>query len=199
MDRIRYWLALVTLMTLPPAIAYWLILHPFVDWWRRAGKPATYAVLFAVFVVSGYATFRGRGWVMRGDFGTDPRLWPPAALCYVLAAWIQLRVRKHLAFHTLVGAPELDRSGHGGRLLDQGIYGRVRHPRYVAVLFGVVAAALFTNFAAMYALIPITAIGLAAIAWFEERELLARFGSGYETYRDRVPMFIPRLGSDPEG
>lgn len=30
--------------------------------------------------------------------------------------------------------------------------------------------------------------------WFEERELLVRFGEQYERYAQRVPRFIPRLG-----
>jgi len=195
-DAVRYWLALVTVMTLPPAIAHWLIVHPFVRVWRRAGSAVTYAVVFLVFAACGWAIFRARDWIMQVDYGTDPWLWLPAAACYGLAAWIQIQVRRHLRFRILVGLPELDPSGHGGKLLDEGPYARVRHPRYVAVLLGIVAAALFTDFLATYILIPVTAAGLAAIAWFEERELASRFGAGYEEYRRRVPMFIPRLGSD---
>ncbi len=69
------------------------------------------------------------------------------------------------------------------------------HPRYVAVLLGLVAVALFSNYLALYLLLPIGAAGLYVIVRLEERELVERFGDEYETYRDRVPMFVPRRGS----
>ena len=34
--------------------------------------------------------------------------------------------------------------------------------------------------------------GYMAVAAIEERDLVAHFGSQYEDYRRRVPMFIPR-------
>ena len=77
----------------------------------------------------------------------------------------------------------------GGRLLTEGVYSRVRHPRYVAVLIGLISVALFSNYLALYLLLPIGAAGLYVIVRLEERELLERFGDEYETYRDRVPMF----------
>ena len=43
-------------------------------------------------------------------------------------------------------------------------------------------------------LLPIGAAGLVLIVRLEERELVERFGDEYETYRERVPMFVPRRG-----
>jgi protein-S-isoprenylcysteine O-methyltransferase Ste14 len=96
----------------------------------------------------------------------------------------------------MAGAPELDADGRGGELLTDGVYARIRHPRYVAVTLGVIAWALFTNFLGMYLLIPISVAGLLLIASIEERELVRRFGEEYAAYRSRVPMFIPRFGAD---
>ncbi|MFV1987575.1 MAG: hypothetical protein ACC682_09840 [Gemmatimonadota bacterium] len=45
MDRIRYYGALLAVVSLPPAILYWLIVHPFVDVWRRVGKATTFSLL----------------------------------------------------------------------------------------------------------------------------------------------------------
>ena len=36
---------------------------------------------------------------------------------------------------------------------------------------------------------------LAAV--FEERDLVAHFGQQYAEYRERVPMFVPRLSLKP--
>ena len=77
----------------------------------------------------------------------------------------------------------------------EGVYTRVRHPRYVAVLLALISVALFSNYLALYAMAPVGAAGLYLIVRLEERELVERFGDEYETYRDRVPMFVPRRGS----
>lgn len=195
MDRVRYVLAVIGLVSIPPAVLYWFIIHPFVDVWRRVGKPTTYTMLFVVFVACGYALWLARGPLLAVDYGTNPWLWAPGLAFYLGAVAIQTKIRRQLTFKVLAGVPELDASGKGGVLLDTGLYARVRHPRYLAVTLGQIAWAFFTNYLAMYALIPIIALGLAAVAWFEERELEARFGQAYAEYRRRVPMIIPRLRS----
>ncbi len=59
----------------------------------------------------------------------------------------------------------------------------------------VVSTALFSNYLALYLMVPVGAAGLWLIVRLEERELVERFGDEYEMYRDRVPMFLPRRGS----
>lgn len=192
MDTARYVLAVVCLVGFPPAIVYWLILHPFVDFWRGVGRTTTYMALAIVFVAVGVAVYLVRAPLLAVEYGTNRSLWIPAALCYAAAVWIQLKIRKQLTFHVLAGAPELEKGGAGGRLLADGLYARVRHPRYTGVILGVAAFALFTNYLAIYALVPASALGLGLIVRLEERELAERFGEEYERYRARVPMFIPR-------
>jgi len=194
LDTIRYYLAIVALISLPPAIVYWFIVHPFIDVWRRVGKVTTYSLLTVVFVGFAYWLFTLRATLLAEEYGTDWRLWVPALVCYGLAGWISLRIRRQLTFTVLAGVPELDPDGKGGTLMHEGLYAKVRHPRYVAITLGMLAWALITNYLAMYVLVPITALGLAAIVGLEERELARRFGNEYEEYRGRVPMFIPRFG-----
>ena len=194
MDAVRYWMAVLTIVSVPPAILYWFIVHPFIDVWRRVGKATTYSVLAVMFFGGMWLLYGQRETLMSVDYGTDPWLWLPAIVCYLLAMWIQIKIKKQLTFRILAGVPELDADGKGGKLLQEGLYARVRHPRYVAVLLGVIGWAMFTNYLAMYLLIPVSVLGLAGIAWFEERELARRFGAEYEDYRRRVPMFIPRFG-----
>jgi len=194
METVRYDLAIVALISIPPAILYWFVVHPFIDVWRRLGKVTTYSLLIVVFV--GFATwlFTLRTTLLAQDYGTDWRLWVPSLACYGLAGWISMRIRRQLTFTVLAGVPELEGDGKGGKLMHEGLYSQIRHPRYVAVTLGMLGWALFTNYLAMYVLVPITALGLAGIVAFEERELARRFGPEYEEYRRRVPMFIPRLG-----
>ena len=37
MDSVRYFLALIVAITLPPLFLYWLIIHPLVNFWRGKG------------------------------------------------------------------------------------------------------------------------------------------------------------------
>lgn len=198
MDTARYVVAVICLVGFPPAIIYWFILHPLVDFWRRLGRTATYVVLAIVFVAVGVAVYLVREPLLVVDYGTNRMLWIPAAVCYAATVWIQLRIRKQLTFKVLSGAPELEKGGAGGTLLREGLYARVRHPRYAGVILGLLAFALFTNYLTIYLLVPLSALALALLVRLEERELADRFGEEYERYRARVPMFIPRLGGAVE-
>jgi protein-S-isoprenylcysteine O-methyltransferase Ste14 len=191
-DEIRYYFALITLLSTPQALIYWFIVHPFIDLWRRMGKGMTYTVLIVMYVITGYLLWHVRGPLLAVEYGTNSWLLLPALVFYVTAVWIQVKIRKLLPFKVMAGVPELDRSGKGGKLLNTGLYTKIRHPRYLAVTMGMIAFALFTNYLAMYAFIPLLVIGLVTIAWLEERELVERFGEEYVQYRRRVPMIIPQ-------
>jgi protein-S-isoprenylcysteine O-methyltransferase Ste14 len=128
------------------------------------------------------------------EYGTNKALWPLAVLIYGVSVFIEVRCRKHLKLKILVGVPELAPDGRGGELITQGIYGRIRHPRYMAVWLGTVAVALFANYLAVYVLALVLVPALYLVVVLEERELRERFGEDYVTYSQRVPRFIPWRG-----
>ncbi|MCP4899328.1 MAG: isoprenylcysteine carboxylmethyltransferase family protein, partial [bacterium] len=103
-----------------------------------------------------------------------------------------IKRRRHLTTRILAGIPELSRSGEPGVLLTEGIYSRIRHPRYVEVMTGVLAYALFANYIGLYYLTVATLPTLLLIVIIEEHELRQRFGDEYTDYCSRVPRFIPR-------
>lgn len=80
----------------------------------------------------------------------------------------------------------------GARLASSGIYRRLRHPMYAAVLLGALAAWLFVptawRLAAWLALLAV----LVAKARREERYLLQRFPA-YSDYRARTWALLPGL------
>lgn len=195
MDTARYVVALITIVTVPSAILFWLVVHPFVRLWRRLGPPLSYTLLVVLTVGVAAVVYLLREPILSVDFGTNYLLVALAAPIYGAAVWLSLRIRRHLTFRTFVGVPELSARSDGGPLLMEGVYARVRHPRYVAVLFGLISVALFSNYLALYVLVPVGAAGLWLIVLLEENELVERFGDEYEMYRDRVPMFVPKRGS----
>jgi len=73
-----------------------------------------------------------------------------------------------------------------------GIYRIVRHPLYAGWLTAFWATPTMSITHLAFAA-GITVYILVAIV-FEERDLVKRFGTQYESYRESVPMLIPRLG-----
>ena len=194
LDTIRYFLALITVISMPAWIA-WIIIHPGVRFWRRLGPVATYLIVGAIVIASSAALYTQREALFALDYGANRFLWPVALIVYGVAAFIELQCRKHLKFGTLVGMPELAKDQSDRKLLTDGIYGRMRHPRYVGFTLGYFAVALFTNYLASYVIVP----AMIVLAWvtsvLEEKELIDVFGDEYRAYKENVPRFIPRLGS----
>jgi len=192
MDTARYIVAALVWIVLPPALVHWFILHPFVDFWRKRGKAVTFSALSVLLIGMWVGLFFTRDLVLAREFGTHWSLWVAAAGAYVMSVGIEIQCRKHLTLKTLVGVPEVEADQSGRKLLDQGIYARVRHPRYVGVISGTLAMTLFANYLALWIMWPATIVSLYVIATLEERELIVSLGPKYEEYRERVPMFVPK-------
>jgi methanethiol S-methyltransferase len=77
------------------------------------------------------------------------------------------------------------------RFVMPGPYRMVRHPLYVGWLFSFWATPTMTVAHLVFA-IATTAYILVAIR-LEERDLMDSHGADYATYRNRVPMLVPRL------
>lgn len=195
MDLARYYLALIALVAYPAAITYWLLIHPFVGFWRRIGLGVTYALVLPAITGVGYVMFQLREPLLALDFGTHYGLLVVALPLLVWGMYIDVVCRRSLKVRILVGIPELAPDRSPTELLTGGIYAKMRHPRYVSAFLGGVATALIANFAAVYVICVLVVPCLGAIVLLEERELRARFGEEYERYCRRVPRFLPRMGT----
>jgi len=195
MNGIRYWLAVILMVSGPPAILWWFVVHPFIGFWRRLGKLASSLIVLALMLALCYFLYLHRDTLLVRDLGTNRFLWPPAALLFALSAYFDARAKKHLKLHIMTGMPELDPEGSGTPMLMEGIYASVRHPRYVAVIIGVTAVALFVNYLGIYIFTVLAVPALWVVVILEERELIERFGREYDQYRREVPMFVPRFVS----
>jgi len=193
MDRVRYFFALLTVVSVPAAVLWWVIIHPTIEFWRRLGPGLTYIIMTVMSFASMAVLFALRGPILSVEFGTNHALIAIGALLYAASLYVEIRARKYLKFRTLVGLPELSPERPGPGLLTEGIYSRVRHPRYVAVTLGMFAFALFTNYLAMYVLAVLVIPTLYWVVLLEEKELRDRFGSEYVSYSERVPMFFPKM------
>ena len=80
------------------------------------------------------------------------------------------------------------------RLVIGGIYRHVRNPMYVAVLSIIFGQALLFSSWTLAAYAVIGAIAMVSfVRVYEEPTLARRYGAQYETYRQNVPGWLPRL------
>ncbi len=192
MNTARYVLALMVVLAYPPGLLLWLGIHPFAGFWRRLGPVWTYSILGVPTLAYMVGAFLARDWILAVDFGISYLLTALAVLALLAGARIAIRRRKHLTVGILSGLPELSGRRYPGRLLTEGPYARIRHPRYVEALLWTLAYALFANHLAPYLVIVGALPVIYLLVVLEERELRDRFGEEYIEYCRRVPRFVPR-------
>jgi len=194
MDAVRHFLGVVGIVTYPPALLFWFVVHPWVRLWRRLGPAGTYFVMVPVLASLGSLLFQVRARLLGADLGTNWPLVGVALVFYAVSISLEPTYRRQLRVTTLLGIPELSRpSRRNGTLLTDGVHRVVRHPRYLSVVIGVIGYALIVNYVGLYVVALAALPTLFVIAVLEERELIDRFGEEYRAYQREVPRFIPRL------
>jgi protein-S-isoprenylcysteine O-methyltransferase Ste14 len=192
MDSLRYFIALITVIATPPGLLIWLAIHPLAPRWRRIGAFWTYTILGVPSGALMVWLFLRRHNLLAVDFGTRYSLIGLGLVSLGVGSAITLKRRKLLSYGILAGLPELSPRRYPGRLLTEGIYSRIRHPRYVETALWVLAYAAVANFLASWVVLALSLPILYLIVLLEERELRDRFGRRYEEYCAQVPRFIPR-------
>ncbi|MFQ5527116.1 MAG: methyltransferase family protein [Thermoanaerobaculia bacterium] len=185
--------AALMLVSLPSALLFWFLIHPFVDFWRRLGPWPSYTIVSAVCLSVAYVLWTLREPLMRVHYGYRPVTIVIGLAVYLAGAFWDRRVLRKLTFPRLAGLPEIS-SDRPSVLLTDGPYARVRHPRYFGALVGITGFAVMVNYLWLYLMVAVC----VPVGWLmillEERELRRRFGQEYEEYAARVPRFLPRLG-----
>lgn len=189
MDSARYYVALLALVVYPPVVLFWFVVHPLTGFWRQRGPAVTYTVTLSFMAVIAAFLYQFRELILVREYGTNWILVAGAAAFMIAGNAIELKCRRQLTVSTLVGIPQL--KGEPGKLLTEGIYSKIRHPRYVGAFLGVVSLALFVNYLAIYLLAAFLAPGLYIVTILEEKELETRFGHEFIEYRKKTPRFVP--------
>jgi protein-S-isoprenylcysteine O-methyltransferase Ste14 len=195
MPAVRYYLALFLLMFFPGGMLYWFSVHPFIGFWRRIGLHAALAVNGALIALVAAAVYLARRPLLSIEYGD--RLPLAIAGGALLAASVAMRavVTSRLTKKILMGLPELAPGSHGVPLITDGIYARLRHPRYTQVAVALLGGALLMNYLAAYVTCAAGLVALRLIVPIEERELRQRFGQAYDEYCARTPRFIPSFSA----
>ncbi len=78
-------------------------------------------------------------------------------------------------------------------LASTGIYARIRHPQYVGFVFIMFGFLVQWPTLLTLAMFPVLVYMYIRLAYWEEREVLAKFGDEYARYAERTPRFIPHM------
>ena len=132
MNTLRYFLALFLVITLPPLFLYWLLIHPFVNFWRGKGIGPAFTIIVSVIIAGMIGLFSLRHFLLGIDYGSSYPLAALGVTLLIVAGALRFKLQKHLDIRTLLGFPEIAPERFPRRLVTEGIYARMRHPRYVA-------------------------------------------------------------------
>ena len=191
LQALRYAIAVLVVAIIPLVLAYWYTIHSLAGLWRKLGVATTLAIAGSLCLVA----FATAIYLHSRYMGT---LWPfqwwlaaIGAVVLVVAVRIEKQCQRQLALSVMVGIPEFD-SGKQTQLLTEGIYGRTRNPRYLAILVGMLGLALVVNVRAAYLAWGLFVPGVYLLILLEERELRQRFGNPYLLYLAAVPRLVPK-------
>lgn len=178
------WAVLSIQMTIP---VFWYAVHPFVGFWRRHPRLVYPLVIPACWLAVGGGLFWFREQLFQSSAAPA---WAVALGILIIAADLVLLVRIHreLGGARLVGKTEL---AGAGELMQQGLYARVRHPRYAGMMAAVFGACLVAGTLRLWMVAAVWWLAAFGAVLFEEKELRARFGAAYDAYARRVPRFLP--------
>ncbi|HLE37743.1 MAG TPA: isoprenylcysteine carboxylmethyltransferase family protein [Candidatus Acidoferrales bacterium] len=181
------WFAAFLLVLHIPVPLYWLIVHPFIAFWRRRGNAAFwFAGLFSWGVVF-FLLYQFRHDLLHSAGAPLPAVLAGFALV-ALDVYLIAGAEKALGLRRLVGKTELEGRGE---LVTTGIFSRIRHPRYTGMFLSVLGACLMAGTMLLWIVALVWWLLALLFIFFEERELRARFGPAFDDYARRVPRFLP--------
>ncbi len=193
MEAIRYGFAVFFLMVIPAVLVFWCIVHPFIGFWRKIGIKWTYSILLLILASMGWGMYCISDTLLAYTFPFNGWLCFIGIVMMGISIYISYHIKKSVSVSMLAGFPEVAPQQYKCKLITDGIYGRIRHPRYVEGTLTLVAWSLILNYPAIYALMGIFIVLMPIMVWLEERELLQRFRDEYREYSKKVPRFVPRL------
>ena len=175
-----------------PAVPMSLILlHLFIGFWRRVGRPS-YLILFFLWVPIGYVLSLHSDALLWMGFPESLAVRAVGLALIVLAVVLHAWTADLLGLKATLGLAELDPVDVKRPLVTSGPFGVVRHPSYLAHTMFLLGTFLVAGYLAIGVIVVLDLL----LTYFvtiplEERELLKRYGAEYQAYRKTVPKLLP--------
>jgi protein-S-isoprenylcysteine O-methyltransferase Ste14 len=188
--KLLHWFAGAILALELPVPIYWLVMHGGIAFWRRRdrGRLPYGVAVGAAWGAGGWALYH----FLRPQLfaATDRPLWTVVAGATLMFADVAIFAiaESELGGRRLVGQAELSAQGS---LAVRGLYARMRHPRYLGMMLGVLGVCVLAGSLLLWIVAAVWWIAALVIIRIEERELRERFGAAYAAYAERVPMLLP--------
>jgi len=186
--------SLILLLWIP---FYWSVFHTAIRFWRRLGNRALLLAL-PVWLIFAAGIIITRHQLLAWRLERSALTWAVGGVLFLVASWLDVQTRHALGWRRLVGLTELNPAHRLCAVIRQGIYARIRHPRYLLYMLMILSMAFLTGAPAIFLLAFLTVLMYQILAPLEERKLLDQYGPRYEEYRRLVPRFVPHLGRTPE-
>ena len=193
MDTVRYVLAYITVVFIPFVYVLWPLVHPFANYWRKINPRQIYGIFFLLLVATIFTLSHFVEFLIGTDYGFNLFLTIAGVSCWVVSTVIRIKRRKYLTVKILLGFPEVSKEGYPGKLLTEGIYSKIRHPRYLEMMVANIGSALVVNMLGVYIIVALLIPALYITILLEERELIDRFGDDYVEYSKSVPRFFLKI------
>ena len=176
---------------------YWFAFHTAIRHWRRVGSRA-FMIALPVWLTFAVAIVLTRHDILSRRLERNSLTWIVGVVLFSTASWLDVQTRRIFGWRRLVGVTELNTQHHLCGVVRSGIYGRVRHPRYLLYMLMIMSMAFLTGAVAIFLLAFLSILLYQVVAPLEERELLDQYGPRYAAYRQSVPRFVPHFGRTPE-
>jgi protein-S-isoprenylcysteine O-methyltransferase Ste14 len=169
----------------------WLLVHPFIDFWRKNKAPikSMGLVWLTMWAVARLITWPYRNLLFYSTAFT--------ALPGLLLIGLGFSIYWHIGefgLARLAGQSEM-RANKPQLLITHGVHGRVRHPIYLAHLCCLLGLAISSGLVVVYSFAVFALVTGIFLIRFEDKELEQRFGDEFRAYRVRTPALIPSLRS----
>src|ERR1700730_10886290 len=180
--RTAHFIAIFVLAFEMPVPIYWLILHQPVLFWRKHVRAALPVAVLAAWGIVDFLLYRFRLELFRRD-GVS---WPALLRVVLIGVDVFTFIKPEavLGGRRIVGHSELAGSRE---LVARGLYTRVRHPRYLGMMSGVLGACLIIALPPLWAASQVWLFLALLTIRAEELDLHARLGPAYAAYSERVP------------
>jgi protein-S-isoprenylcysteine O-methyltransferase Ste14 len=207
------WLVCGIYATIP---LFWLVIHPFADFWRRRYRAPLKVLVFvwiALWLIAWTASFPWRqsplwpqttapypyreviGW--GGALGWGGLL--RGALSFlVIPLWatslfIYFGGQRHFSIDQVIGRNELEPDRQPQILVTTGLHAHMRHPLYFGHLCTMLGWLVLVQSWAVLGLLAFAILTGIFMIRTEDAELERRFGPAYRAYRQRTPAVLPEL------
>lgn len=200
--RTLAWLVCGTYATIP---LFWLIIHPFANFWRkrlRAPLKIVTPIWILLWIIAWTVTYPWRLVILVPHPYREAIGWGSAGLnwfslaalpFWCLTFFIYFGGTRHFSLNQVIGRTELEFDRHEQLLVTTGLHARMRHPLYFGHLCTMLGWLALAQTRAVLALIVWAVVTGVLMIRAEDAELERRFGSAFRDYRKRVPAVIPRI------